>query len=337
ELGIKNAVKLASNENPVGPSPKVLARIAEVAPTIHRYPDASAFRLRRRLSELHGVPMEHIAVGNGSNELIDLICRTFAGPEDHAVIGVPSFVCYPLSLTAANVPFTAVPLRDHTHWNADDLLAAVTPKTKLLFLANPNNPTGTYLPAADLERLLRALPPHVIPVLDEAYVEFVDGTDYASALGMRSLHANLIILRTFSKAYALAALRVGYAIAPPLVVDYLNRVRAPFNVGTLGQEAALAALDDRAHVDAYLALNRIERASIEKGFAALELPFAPSSTNFVFVNVGRPGNDVYTALLHRGVIVRPMPAPVGQWLRVSVGQREENARMLTCLNEVLKG
>lgn len=337
ELGIQNAVKLASNENPLGPSPHALEALAAARGELHRYPDAATWALRRALAEHHDVPMDEIVPGHGSNELIDLICRTFAGPSDHAVIGLPSFVCYHLGLTAANVPFSAVPLDDHLRWNVEALLAAVEPRTKLLFLANPNNPTGAYVGRAALERLLRALPAHVTAVVDEAYVEFVDRDDYVSALTLRSLRERLIVLRTFSKAYGLAGLRVGYAVGPAPLVGYLHRTRAPFNVGSLGQVAAIAALKDQDHVHRYVEMNQKERARVESSLTALGCEVSPSQANFVFASLGPSSAAAYEALLRDGVIVRPMPAPVDAWVRITVGLPEENDRLLRSVSALREG
>ncbi len=335
ELGINDIVKLASNESPLGPSPLVTEAIARHASTVHRYPDASAHRLRTRMSEELRVPPEEITFGNGSNELINIICQTLASPSEHAVIGAPSFVCYALGLKAADVPFTAVPLREMLFWNVDDLLQAVQSDTKLLFIANPNNPTGTHLGKTELERLLRELPPQVIAVVDEAYVEFTDAADYTSAMSLRQIRERLIILRTFSKSHGLAGLRVGYAIAPPEISDYLNRVRAPFNVNLLAQEAALAALDDPTHVQHYVEFNARGRTELGGALASRGLRVAPSQTNFLFVDFERDGAELHRALLQEGVIIRSMPAPVSTWQRISIGLDEENERLLSALARVL--
>jgi histidinol-phosphate aminotransferase len=333
EYGVRDAVKLASNENPLGPSPRALEALRGVGASLCRYPDAAAWYLREALSRHHDVPMEEIAIGNGSNELIDLACRTFAGPGDHAVIGVPSFVCYRLGLLSANVDFTEVPLRDHLAWDVDALLAAVRPETRLLFLANPNNPTGAYVGRVELERLLRALPERVVAVIDEAYVEFADAPDYATALDMRGLHERTLVLRTFSKAHGLAALRVGYGIGTRAMVEYLDRVRAPFNCNALGQLAARAAITDTEHVQRYVEMNRTQRARLTSELSALGLRVAPSQANFVLADVGVPGKEVYEKLLRRGVIVRPMPPPIGSWLRITVGLPSENDRLLAALRD----
>lgn len=336
ELGIKNAVKLASNENPRGPSPRAIEAIREYAAAVNRYPDAAAWNLRTALAEHHGIDRDEIVMGNGSNELIDLVCRTYAGPDDHAVIGVPSFVCYHLGLTVANVPYDAVPLRDNLFFDLEAMAAKVDERTKILFIANPNNPTGTHVGRAALEKLLREVPPSVLVVLDEAYVEFADAEDYVSGLELRHLRERLMVLRTFSKAYGLAANRVGYAVAPAEVVGYLNRTRPPFNVGTLAQVAAIAALGDQAHVDEYVQLNRTERARVSAALEEMGLRVAPSQANFVFVDFARDNRAVYDRMLRKGVIIRPMPAPVNTWLRITIGLPDENDRLLTAVRELLQ-
>ena len=335
ELGIRDAVKLASNESPFGPSPRAVEAAVAEAAGAHRYPDASTYALRKDLANFHGIEMDELLVGNGSNEIIDLLCRTFASADDHAVYPHPSFVCYALCTTGANVPATAVPLVENVSYDVDALLAAVRPETKLLFVANPNNPTGAYVPRPELERLLKALPHHVIPVIDEAYAEFPDASDYVTALRLRDLHPRVTVLRTFSKAYGLAAFRVGYAIAPAELVGYLNRTRAPFNVNSMAQAAARAALADPDHMNRYVELNRQERSRVTRELAALGLTVAPSQANFVLVDFGRPGPAVYDALLRKAVIVRPMPPPIDTWQRITVGLPEENDRLLAAVRELL--
>jgi len=334
ELGITGAVKLASNENPYGPSPLALLAASEAARDGHRYPDGYA--LREDLARHHGVEHAEIMIGNGSNELIDLLYRTFAVPGAHAVYPDPSFVCYRIGATCTNMDATEVALRDHLSYDVDALLAAIRPETKLLFVANPNNPTGAYVGRKELNRLLREVPPHVIVVLDEAYVEFADAPDFASALELRGLREHLIVLRTFSKAYGLAGFRVGYAITSPKIVNYLDRVRAPFNVSSIGLAAARAALTDRAHLERGLSLNRSERTRVTSGLSALGLTVAPSQTNFVLVDMKRDGRAVYDDLLRKGVIVRPMPPPIRTWLRITIGQVHENERMLAAVRELLE-
>lgn len=335
ELGIKNAIKLASNENPMGPSPLALQAIAKHLPESHRYPDAATYKLREKLSHHHDVAMDEIIVGNGSNEIIDNLCRTFVGPTDHAVIGVPSFVCYRLGLIAANVPFTEVALRELVAWDIDAMLAAVRPETKLMFVAHPNNPTGAHVPGDALKKLVKELPEQVLLVMDEAYVEFADAPDFISALTLRAQRERLLVLRTFSKAYGLAAIRVGYGIGPKNAIDYLNRVRAPFNCNSLAQVAAIAALDDRAHVENYVAMNRAERKRVETALAGMGLDVAPSQANFALVNFKRPGKDVYDRMLRQGVIIRPMPPPIDSWLRITFGLPAENDRLIAAVQTIL--
>ncbi len=331
ELGISGALKLASNENPLGPSPRVVAAVREAAGGLALYPDGVAYALREALASHHDVTMDEVVTGNGSNELIDLICRTFPGRDEHVVYGKPSFVCYWLGCTAAGVPYTEVPLRDDLHWDVDAMLAAVRPETKVLFLANPNNPTGAYVGEADLRRLLSELPERVVAVIDEAYVEFPDAPDYVSALELRHLRERLLVLRTFSKAYGIAALRVGYAVGPAALVGHLHSMRAPFNVNALGQAGALAALSDSAHVEAYVRLNAEERPRVAKALEALGLEVAPSQANFLLVGFPGSGAEVDAALLRQGVITRPMPPPLGRYLRITLGTREMNDRLLQTL------
>jgi histidinol-phosphate aminotransferase len=231
---------------------------------------------------------------------------------------------------------TEVPLRDHVIYDVDAMIAALRPDTRIFFLANPNNPTGAYVGRADLERLLRALPERTVAVLDEAYFEFPDAKDYVSALELRDLHHNTIVLRTFSKAYGLAAFRIGYGIAPRGIIEFVDRVRAPFNVGSVGLAAARAALQDRDYVERYVALNQMERARVIRELTALGLRVAPSQANFVLVDFGRPGREVYDGLLHKGVIVRPMPPPISSWLRITVGLVHENERLVAAVKEFLE-
>jgi histidinol-phosphate aminotransferase len=334
ELGIDDAVKLASNENPIGPSPRALAAARKVLEQVNRYPDGELHALRARVAEKLGVSPDELAFGNGSNELIDLLCRAFAGPGDHGVIGTPSFVCYASSLGCAEVPTTEVPLDEGLFWNADRLLGAVTSRTRLLFLDNPNNPTSTHLGRAALTQLLERLPHHVIPVLDEAYAEFADAADYASGLGLRAQHPNLVVLRTFSKAYGLAGLRVGYAVGPAALLSALQRVRAPFNVSMPAQAAALAGIDDEAHLRGTVEHNTRERARLTAGLQRLGLRVAPSQTNFLCVAVEREAAPIYDALLRAGVIVRVVPV-MPRHLRISVGLEQENDRLLATLARLL--
>jgi histidinol-phosphate aminotransferase len=334
ELGITDAVKLASNENPLGPSPRALDAVRRVLSDSNRYPDGAAYTLRAKLAQKHGVGMNEILLGCGSNELLDLAVRTFCTPQHHIVFGEPAFVVYRIAALAAGVPFTAVPLTPGLVHDLPAMAAAVTPATRIMFVANPNNPTGTHVGRAAVEKLLREVPPEVIIVMDEAYFEYADASDYPDSLELRSLRERLIVCRTFSKIYGLASLRVGYAVSTPTIIDYMNRVRAPFNVSALGQAAALAALDDRDHLQTVRALNLKERQRIRESLMARGLDVAPSQANFVLVDLKRPARAVYDALLRKGVIVRPF-ASLPTSLRVTLGTERENDRFLSALAEVL--
>jgi histidinol-phosphate aminotransferase len=333
ELGIKQAVKLASNENPHGPSPRALEAARSVLAGVHRYPDGAAYALRDAIARFHGVGRDEVIQGAGSNELLDLVVRAFATPEHHIVFGEPAFIVYRIAALAGGVPFTAVPLQNHVH-DLPAMARAVTPRTRVLFVANPNNPTGTHVGRAAVEALLRGVPPEVIVVMDEAYFEYADAPDYPNSLALRHLRERLLVMRTFSKAYGLAGLRVGYAVGPVQLIDYMNRVRAPFNVSLPAQAAAVAALDDQAHVEQSRIANTAERARLTQELGALGLSVAPSQANFVLVDVGRPGRVIYDRLLERGVIVRPF-ANLPTSLRVSCGLPHENDRFLAALKEVL--
>jgi histidinol-phosphate aminotransferase len=333
ELGISDAVKLASNENPLGPSPLALQAAQGALADIHRYPDANTYRLRERLSAHLGAPMDQIILGNGSNELLDLLVGTFVTPDEHVVFGDPAFVVYQLASLAHGVQFTPVPLANDVH-DLSALAGAVKPNTKVLFVANPNNPTGTYVTRAAMEKFLREVPEQVIVAVDEAYFEYADAPDYPDCLQLRGARERLVVLRTFSKIYGLAALRVGYAVGPANLVDYMNRVRAPFNVSSVGQAAALAALDDAAHVEKSRTTNREERAKLEAALSGFGFRVVPSQANFVYVDTGRPARALYDALLRKGVIVRPFGA-LPTSLRITVGTRAENERCIGALREVI--
>jgi histidinol-phosphate aminotransferase len=333
ELGVTSAIKLASNENPLGPSPKALeaarARIGEV----HLYPDGAAYRLREAIAAHHGIDMGEVIQGNGSNELLDLIVRTFARPEHHIVFAEPAFVVYRIAALSGGIPFTAVPTRDLTH-DLEAMAAAVRPNTRVLFVANPNNPTGTHVGRSAVERLLREVPPEVVIVMDEAYIEYADAPDFPDSLKLRGLRERLLVTRTFSKIYGLAGLRVGYAVGPARLVDYMNRVRAPFNVSGVAQAAAIAALSDTEHLENSRSHNLRERERLTRELTRLGLRVAPSQANFVLADVGRPARPVYDALLRRGVIVRPF-GNLPTSLRITVGTSSENSRFLESLAEVL--
>lgn len=333
ELGITDVVKLASNENPLGPSPRAIEAAREAMKSVHRYPDGAAYALRDAIARFHGVGRDEVLQGAGSNELLDLAVRTFATPEHHIVFGEPAFVVYRIASLSGGVPFTAVPLVNQVH-DLPAMAAAVKPNTRVLFVANPNNPTGTHVGRAAVEELLRTVPPEVVIVMDEAYFEYADAPDYPNSLALRHLRERLLVMRTFSKAYALAGLRVGYTIGPPRLIDYMNRVRAPFNTGIPAQAAAIAALEDQEHVAESRRVNNAERERLSRELEGMGLAVAPSQANFVLTDVGRPARFVYDRLLERGVIVRPF-GNLPTSLRVTCGLPRENDRFLEALNEVL--
>jgi histidinol-phosphate aminotransferase len=335
QLGIRDSIKLASNENPLGPSPRAVAAIAAALGGLHRYPDGSAFHLKRRLAERLGVASEEILVGNGSNEILELVARTFLRPGDEAVMAEQAFVIYRLLVQAVGAVPRAVPLRDFTH-DLEAIGRAITARTRVVFLANPNNPTGTIFRRAAWRAFLAAVPRHVVVVADDAYAEYVEDAEYPDSIVERGDgRVPVVTLRTFSKLYGLAGLRVGWVVAPRPVIDAIGRIRQPFNVNSLALVGAAAALDDEAHVRRTLEVNRTGMASLVEGVRALGLGHVPSAANFLLVRVGE-GARVYEALLRRGVIVRPMDAyGFPDHVRVTVGLAEENERLLRALGEVL--
>lgn len=333
ERGISDIIKLASNESALGPSPKALLAAVAALKNVHRYPDGAGFRLRSAIAEFHSVPLEEVLHGNGSNELLELVVRTFTTPSDHIVFGTPAFSMYPVIAAGHNVSFTAVRTGEDLVHNLQGMTQALLPSTKILILDNPNNPTGTYVADAALSAFLRRIPEHVIVVMDEAYFEFADAVDYPNGLKLRHLHENMIVLRTFSKAYGLAGFRVGYGVGPSRLINYMNRLRAPFNVSVPSQEAAIAALDDDAHLQAVVQLNNRERTRLLKELGAFGRVF-PSQANFILVDFERPSEDLYDKLLSEGVILRPIGG-LSTHLRITIGTTAENDRLLSALHKVL--
>jgi histidinol-phosphate aminotransferase len=338
ELGISGAIKLASNENPLGPSPLGLAAAHEAMAGASRYPDGGGFRLRRALAAKLDVTPERIILGAGSNEIIDNLVRTFCRPGvDEVVTHRYAFMMYRVSCGAHGVAMREAEVTPELGCDVDALLGAVGPATRLVFLPNPNNPTGSYVRRPELERVVRELPPQVLLVVDEAYFEYARARpDYPDAMSLLAARPRMIVLRTFSKAYGLAAMRVGYGVADPRIVGYLNRVRMPFNVSTAAQEAARAALADDEHVARSQRVTADGMAQLAAGLAGLPVTLYDSAGNFVLVDLGRDVGPVYEALLRRGVIVRPLrPLGLPRHIRVTVGTREENERFLAALAAIL--
>jgi len=327
ELGLDPAtiIKLASNENPLGPSPRAVAAAKAALEHGELYPDGGCFALRQKLAAVRGLGVDQFIVGNGSNEIIELLGHALLGPGDEVVMGVPAFVVYKLVTLLFGAKAVEVPLVNHRH-DLAGIAAAITARTKLVFVCSPNNPTGTANSEEELLAFARALPEHVVGVFDEAYADFVEGAPDLRPL-IREVR-NVVCLRTFSKIYGLASLRVGYGGATAEIVALLNRVRQPFNVNAIAQAAAVAALDDREFAEKSARANRAGLAQFEAGFRALGLEFVPSVANFILVRVG-DGTRVFGALQRRGVIVRPVASyGMPEWIRVTVGTRAQNERLL---------
>ena len=343
EYGICNSIKLASNENPLGPPPASLRAIGGALGDMALYPDGAAFELKAALAKHLAVDPAQITVGNGSNELLSLVAETFLTPATEAVYSQFAFLVYALSVqaTGATARVARANLPDHAQPLGHDLAAMkrlVGPATRLVFIANPNNPTGTWLGAAELRAFIGSLPPHVLVLLDEAYGEYVEGMDWPDTLRWLDEFPNLIVTRTFSKMYALAGLRVGYAVSHPELAALLNRVRQPFNVNALAQVAARAALDDTGHVTRSRQLNAAGLIQLSAGLRALGWQAIPSAGNFVLVDTGGPALPWYEKLLRAGVIVRPV-ANYGlpNHLRITVGLPEQNERLLSALRSLMAG
>jgi histidinol-phosphate aminotransferase len=334
EYGVCGSIKLASNENPLGPSPKAVEAVRAALGELHRYPDGGCYHLKRALAAKLGVSREALLLGNGSNEIIELLVRTFLQGGDDAVMADQAFVIYRMVVQSHGARAICVPLRDFTH-DLEAISDAVTDRTRLIFLANPNNPTGTIFHRDAWQDFLRSVPSRVLIVMDEAYAEYVDDPGYPDALADLRRDRPLVVLRTFSKIYGLAGLRVGYGVGPPELIDLMNRLRAPFNVSTLAQAAALAALDDDEHVERTRRANAHGMRELRAAFTKLGLEQVPSWANFILVRVGN-ARRVYEGLLRKGVIVRPVPVyGFPEHLRVTVGRPEENRRFIEALTEVL--
>jgi histidinol-phosphate aminotransferase len=335
ELGV-TAIKLASNENPLGPSSKAVEAATRSLTRSHRYPDAGGYYLREKLAARHNLSMDHLVLGAGSTELIQLLCHIYVGPGVRGLGSEGSFVMFPLAVRVAGGEPVLVPLEDYT-FDLDAMVARIDDSTRVIYLANPNNPTGTMFTAEAFDRFLDNVPEDVLVVLDEAYCDYVESPDYGDSLEHVLAGRYLIVLRTFSKIYGLAGLRVGYGVGHPEIISALNKIRSPFNVAGISQVAALAALEDAEHVRRSRQSNRRGLAFLSRELADLGLKVVPSATNFVYVETGHPPKQVYEALLHQGVIVRPlgwMGMPDG--LRVSVGTAEENQRVVEALGEFLQ-
>lgn len=337
ELGLDPAriVKLASNENPLGPSDRVTAAVEKALPDVTRYPDGAAYTLRQTLAERLNVTPEMLTFGNGSNDVLELVARAFAEPGTEIVYSEHAFAVYPIVTQAIGADHVKVPAVNWGH-DLDAMAASITERTRVVFVANPNNPTGTVVEKDAVYRFLQRVPENVIVVLDEAYCEYLQGPQYADGVQWLSEFPNLVVSRTFSKAWGLAGLRMGYGISSPEIADVINRVRQPFNANALAQAAATAVLDDQAYIDRAIEVNRAGLEQLAGGFDRLGLDYIPSAANFIALDTGRDANEVNDALLREGVIVRPVGAyGMPRHLRVSVGLEHENRRCLEALEKVL--
>lgn len=336
EFRLKKVVKLASNENTLGPSEKAIAAIKGALGQINRYPDGNCFYLKKKLARKLRLAPQNLVFGCGSDEIIVLAIRAFVNRGDEVIIARPTFLIYQLASRIAGAKIRFIPLKNFRY----DLCAmkkAISAKTKIIFISNPDNPSGTYVSKKEVDAFMRGLPRGLIVYFDEAYYELVERKDFPSGLKYLNSH-NVIVARTFSKAYGLSGLRIGYGVSRPSIIDYLNRVREPFNVNTLAQVAAFAALDDRAHLLRTRRLLRVGKDYLYKNFQKLNLPYVESVTNFVLVKVGPRAQKICQRLLRKGIIIRNMRAwGMNNFIRVTIGTMPENRKFIQALKEVIRG
>jgi histidinol-phosphate aminotransferase len=330
ELGIKDASKVASNENPLGPSPKVIEALGKALPKINRYPDGAAHNLSHSLASYLGVKPDRIILGNGSNEVLVLLGQMVLEPGDEVIYAEPGFIIYPLVAQLFDGTAVPIPVKEHAH-DLQAFAKALTPRTKLVFICNPNNPTGTMVSLLAVEAFLKICPPNVLVALDEAYYEYVEEKTYFESLRLMDRYPNLVVLRTFSKAFGLAGLRIGYGIAHPEFAAAYQKTRQPFNVNSLAMTAAEAALTDIPHMRKVTALNSAMRKKLHEGLSRLGLQPAPTQANFVYFNVPK-APELYQQLLQKGVIIRPMGPNA---LRVTTGTEKETENFLKAFEGVL--
>lgn len=342
ELGIKNSIKLASNENPLGPSASALEAISKNAVSINYYPDGGGFALCNKLAEKHQLDASNITLGNGSNDILELVTRAFLTPRHSAVFSEHSFAVYPIVVQAVGAKANIAKAFPEDHavmplgHDPDALLSQIDDTTRIIFIANPNNPTGTWLTPDELEALFTGIPESVIMVLDLAYTEYMPEHLKPPIKNWLSKFPNLVVTQTFSKVYALAGLRIGYSISSAEIADVLNRVRQPFNTNSLAQAAAIASLDDAQHVTDSVAMNDTGKAFFEKEFTEMNLKYLPTMGNFISVNVKQDGLTLYQKLLEEGVIVRPVANyDMPEYLRITIGTQQQNQRFIETLKKCL--
>jgi histidinol-phosphate aminotransferase len=328
QLGLRQVVKLASNENPLGPSPRAVKAIRDAAPRVHRYPDSHGHDLRQALATRIGVPPGQIVIGNGSTEIVEILAKTFLSRERGAVVADQSFIMYPIAVRTMAAPLRLVPLKDHRH-DLEAMAGACDDGTALVYIGNPNNPTGTAVDRAGFEAYFRLVPGHVLTVIDEAYRDYVEAPDYPDGMDDLRQGRNVVLLRTFSKIHGLAGMRIGYAITVKEVAEALEAVRSPFNTSVLAQAAAVAAMEDEGHIRRSREENGREARFLAAEMTRRGMKFVPSVANFFLVFTPLPGEQIYLTLLREGVIVRPMEAyGFSHAVRVSVGTHEELERFL---------
>lgn len=336
ELGIDDIIKLASNENPLGPSPKALEALKNTLNNIHIYPDSNNFNLKRKIVALTGHDERGILVGNGSDEILKLLAEAFLSPGDEIIFADPSFSEYEFTATIMGAKSVKVPVTDFKH-DLEAMLKAVTDKTKIIYICNPNNPTGTIVTADELEKFMNAVPEDVLVVFDEAYIEYVDNPNYASGIKYVNAGRNAIVLRTFSKIFGLAGLRVGYGLTTVEIAGAIERVTEPFNVNLLAQTAATAALDDTEHLENSRKINKAGKEYLYQEFTAMGLKYVETEANFIFVDVGQDCKEVFNKLLRMGVIIRTGDIfGYPTFIRVTIGNPEENQRFISALKKALE-
>lgn len=335
EFGLENIIKLASNENPLGPSEKVLKTIGEKKKFINRYPDAVCSKLRKSLDvKWDFLNIDNFIIGNGSNEILELVLKTFVNPGEEVISCYPTFLIYRISSEAIGANYVEVPLTEDFKYALEGIKEKVSERTKIIFISNPNNPTGTYIKRKELAKFLESLPPDIVVVLDEAYSEFVE-QDKGPLLEKYVKEMPVVFARTFSKAYGLSGLRVGYGIASNEIIDYLNRVRQPFNVNMLAQEAANTALQDKEYLAKTKKLISKQKKFIYEELEKIGLDYIKSQTNFILINVDENSKDIYHEMLKYGVIVRPMVAyGLSDYIRVTIGTPRENKKFLKILKKI---
>lgn len=334
ELGLTDVIKLASNENPLGPSPKAMAAAQMALSKTQLYPDGNCYILKQALAKHLGVDTQQLTIGNGSENILEIIVKSYLTTQDAAIVSQYAFATIPLLIKAMGAKLITVPASEWGH-DVNAIIAACTPETRILFIVNPNNPTGTYTTAQDFKKLLQAIPAHVLIIADEAYHEYIEQDDYPNTLELLPRHPNLILTRTFSKVFGLAGLRIGYAISSPEIADILNRARLPFNTNAIGMLAAAAALNDQEFIARSVALNKQGKKQFEDAFKKMGISYIPSLGNFISIDLKKDAAETYQALLKKGIIVRPLTAyGMPNFLRVTIGTYEQNERFLTALTQL---